>query len=143
VAVVLRGERAEHRAAGHRGSGGARRTARDHRLRAPAAAIPVRAHGRSSQVSAPTRIRIGIVGLGLITQSRHIPNLARLSDVFEIVHVCDLSAEVARGIAEQWPSAAWTTDDADVLSDPDVDAVLICTPGAHSAIARRALESGK
>lgn len=95
-------------------------------------------------MTAPNRIRLGIVGLGLITQSRHLPNLARLTDRFEIVRVCDLSAEVARGIAPDiGPDVAWSTRDEDVIGDPSVDAVMICTPGAHSALARRALESGK
>lgn len=95
-------------------------------------------------MTATYRIRLGIVGLGLITQSRHLPNLVRLTDRFEVVRVCDLSAEVARGIASDvGPDVEWSTRDDDVTGDPSVDAVMICTPGAHSALARRALESGK
>lgn len=90
------------------------------------------------------RIRLGIVGLGLITQSRHLPNLSRLAERFEIGRVCDLSAEVAQGIASDLgPDVAWSIRDDDVIDDPSVDAVMICTPGAHSALARRALERGK
>ena len=95
-------------------------------------------------MTASNRIRLGIVGLGLITQSRHLPNVARLGERFEVVRVCDLSAEVAESVASDLGDAvAWSTHDADVIADPTVEAVLICTPGAHSALARRALESGK
>jgi myo-inositol 2-dehydrogenase/D-chiro-inositol 1-dehydrogenase len=89
------------------------------------------------------RVRVGIIGLGLITQTRHLPNLERLSDIFEVVRVCDLSPKVSRQLASDLGGIAWGTDAAEVLAAPDVDAVLICTPGAHSTLARRALESGK
>lgn len=88
-------------------------------------------------------IRLGIIGLGLITQGVHLPNiLGPLRNRYSVVHVCDLSAGLAKAIGEDL-GARFTTDTSAVLADPDVDAVLICTPGAHSAIARVALEKGK
>jgi len=88
-------------------------------------------------------IRLGIVGLGLIAQSVHLPNLAALRERFEIVHVCDLSAGLAASIAEDLGGVRHGTDAERLVTDSDVDAVLICTPGAHSALARTALEAGK
>jgi predicted dehydrogenase len=35
------------------------------------------------------RLRIGVIGGGLIAQAIHVPNLARLSDAFELVAVAD------------------------------------------------------
>lgn len=94
-----------------------------------------------TQTAAP--IRLGIIGLGLITQSVHLPNiLGPLRGRFSVVHVCDLSAGLARAMGEEL-GARYTSDAAAVLADAEVDAVLICTPGAHSEIARQALESGK
>ncbi|RWZ46306.1 Gfo/Idh/MocA family oxidoreductase [Labedella phragmitis] len=89
------------------------------------------------------RVRLGIIGLGLITQSVHLPNLRRLADRFEIVRVCDLSASVAEGIAAELGAIAHGTRSQEVIDDPAVEAVLLCTPGAHSELARRALEAGK
>ncbi|WP_166426705.1 Gfo/Idh/MocA family protein [Labedella populi] len=88
------------------------------------------------------RTRLGIVGLGLITQSVHLPNLRAMADRFEIVRVCDLSASVAERIAADL-GAAHGTAAQEVIDDPAVDAVLLGTPGAHSGLARRALEAGK
>lgn len=88
-------------------------------------------------------IRLGIIGLGLISQGVHIPNLlGALRARFAIVHVCDLSAALAEAIGTEL-GARHGTDGAALIADPEVDAVLICTPGAHSRIARAALEAGK
>lgn len=91
-----------------------------------------------------SRLRLGVIGLGLIAQSRHLPNLARLHNTFDIRAVCDLSATVAEHVATTIGShVQWTTHYKELLKNRDIDAVLICTPGAHSTVARRALEEGK
>jgi predicted dehydrogenase len=38
------------------------------------------------------RIRIGVIGAGLIAQWEHIPNLVRLADRFLVAGICDPSA---------------------------------------------------
>src|SRR5688572_4252765 len=40
------------------------------------------------------RIRIGVVGAGLIGQVEHIPNLRRLERLFDIVGIADASADM-------------------------------------------------
>ncbi|WP_108462966.1 Gfo/Idh/MocA family protein [Devosia naphthalenivorans] len=93
--------------------------------------------------SEPKPIRLGIIGLGLITQSVHLPSLlGPLRRQFKVVNVCDLSAGLAAAIGAEL-GARHGSDAAAVIAGPDVDAVLICTPGAHSVIARQALEAGK
>jgi predicted dehydrogenase len=90
------------------------------------------------------RIRIGLIGLGLIAQAVHIPNLATLRDRYVVTHVCDLSRTVAEEIADELPgSVRVSTDWRGVCDDPDVDAVLIMTPGAHGPITLGALHAGK
>lgn len=91
-----------------------------------------------------SRLRLGVIGLGLIAQSRHLPNLVHLRDTFDIRAVCDLSATVAEHIAASiGEQTEWTTRYEEILENPHVDAILICTPGAHSTVAREALEQGK
>lgn len=95
-------------------------------------------------MSAATRVRLGVVGLGLIAQVVHLPNLRRLADRYAVVHVCDLSPTLAAGIAATIAGAPrWSTDPADVLADPEVEAVLLLTPGAHGPLAAAALRAGK
>jgi predicted dehydrogenase len=89
-------------------------------------------------------IRVGVVGLGLIAQAVHLPDLQTLRDRFVVTHVCDLSPTLARAIAAELPEPARvSTDWRAVLDDPGVDAVLVMTPGAHGPIALAALRAGK
>lgn len=94
------------------------------------------------------QVRLGIVGLGLITQAVHLPNLETLRDRFTVTHVCDASESLAIAVAERLPDSTSgpvrsTSDWRSVVNDPDVDAVMILTPGSHGEIASAALSAGK
>jgi len=89
-------------------------------------------------------LRVGVVGLGLIGQSVHLPNLLTLRDDFCITHVCDVSLKLAETIADGLPGKVAASDDWHrLVADPDVDAVLVLTPGSHGDVALAALEAGK
>jgi predicted dehydrogenase len=87
-------------------------------------------------------VRVGVVGLGYWG-----PNLVRnLQDIqaAEPAVVCDLREEQLAAIGRRYPSVRTTTSFADVLADPDVDAVAIATPvSSHFPLALAALEAGK
>jgi predicted dehydrogenase len=88
-----------------------------------------------------TRLKIGVVGAGLIGQVEHIPNLLRLGKYFELTGIVDASpmmrAELAkRGFATY---AAYQA-----LLETDIDAILIAAPDQyHAEITLAALERGK
>lgn len=89
-------------------------------------------------------IRVGVVGLGLITQAVHLPNLETLRADFAVTHVCDASLSLAKAIAERLPGSVRATDDwREVATDASVDAVLVLTPGSHGEIVAGALRAGK
>ena len=48
-----------------------------------------------------TRLRVGVVGAGMIAQVEHIPNLLALRERFELVGVADPSQTVRAAIAER------------------------------------------
>jgi predicted dehydrogenase len=87
-------------------------------------------------------VRLGVIGVGAISQAVHLPAARRLAADVELVVVHDLSsartAEVARGYGVRSAASAQEVLDAD-----DVDAVLIATPGSHADAVRAALEAGK
>ena len=90
------------------------------------------------------RVRLGVIGLGLIWQAQHRPNLAALSDRFRVVHVCDLSPALARSSASALlGDVRASTDWRAVCADPEVDAILLLTPGDHTPQVRGALEADK
>lgn len=93
-------------------------------------------------------VRVGIIGLGLIAQSVHLQSLHTLRELFEVVHVCDISRTLVEQVADEWGSGDGTPvsrslDARDVLADPRVDAVMILTPGSHAYLSGLALEAGK
>jgi predicted dehydrogenase len=93
--------------------------------------------------SAPAKDRvIGIVGLGYWG-----PNLLRvLVDLpgVRVKWICDLEVERLERFGRRYPGASTTRNYEDLLSDPEVDAVVIATPVfAHYYLALQALQAGK
>lgn len=86
------------------------------------------------------RIKIGVVGAGLIGQVEHIPNLRRLPDLYEIVGVADASAEM-RGILQGRGLTVFPGYTQ--LLEAGLDAILIAAPDQyHAEITIQALEKG-
>jgi predicted dehydrogenase len=91
-----------------------------------------------------TKISLGIVGLGTIAQTQHLPNIAELDDRFRITAIADISPGLVAAIAADVPGEVAASQDwRDVCADPHVDAVLLLTPGGHEAITEAALAAGK
>ncbi len=91
-----------------------------------------------------SQVSVGVVGLGIIAQTQHLPNLALLDSLFRVSAVADLSPRLTAAIAERLPGPVFTsTDWREVCAHPEVDAVLLLTPGAHQRMAEEALSAGR
>ena len=88
------------------------------------------------------RIRVGVVGCGLIAQVMHLPHLRELGDRFTVTALCDLSEQALAFAGALFPDAA-RLDRWEDLVDADVDAVLVLTPGSHAPVAIAAADSGR
>ena len=89
-------------------------------------------------------IKIGIIGVGGIAK-KHIKELISYEDV-KIVAICDVDPKaIAEKNAQlQLPAEKCYENYMDLINDPDVDAVEICTPNyLHAPMAMAALEAGK
>ena len=75
---------------------------------------------------------VGVIGAGPGAAALHVPTLARLDDLFRVVHVADAGSGRAARLAEQLGAAA-SGSTADMLADPSVDVVAICSPPAEHA----------
>ena len=91
-----------------------------------------------------SRLRIGIVGCGSVTQIIHLPTLNQLHDLFEVTALCDVSLNVLAGLGDDWGIPTRATDYQDLLALDTVDAVLIANPDVfHAEVAIAALRAGK
>jgi predicted dehydrogenase len=88
------------------------------------------------------RIRTAVIGTGFMGRV-HLEALRRIEHV-DVVEVAATSADKARAAAEGYNVLNSTGDWQDVMRDPSIDAVHVCTPNdSHFPIARAALEAGK
>ena len=87
-------------------------------------------------------IRTAIFGTGFMGRV-HLEALRRLESV-EVVAIAGRTHEAARGLGSGFSIPTMTSDYHEVLRDPSIDAVHICTPNVqHFAMAKEALEAGK
>jgi predicted dehydrogenase len=91
---------------------------------------------------AQTRLRVGIVGCGLIAQVMHLHYLRELHDRFQVAALCDLSRTVVDGVGEAYGVDRRFTDWNQLLEEP-LDAVMVLTSGSHEPIAVAAAEAGR
>lgn len=98
----------------------------------------------SASPLAPTArapLGVGFIGSGLVTQAIHLPTLARMRDDFEIRLVQDRNPEAAQLVAGR-AGARWTSSLDELLGDPAIDVVAVCSPrqfhAEHSIAAMRA-----
>jgi predicted dehydrogenase len=89
----------------------------------------------------PDRIRVGVVGCGLVAQVMHLPYLRELTDRFEVAAVCDLAPQALDFASELFPAATRHEDWAQLVAEP-LDAVFVLTPGSHAPIAIGAAQAG-
>lgn len=86
---------------------------------------------------------VAVIGCGTIANSAHIPAYMKNPDA-EIKYFCDIIPEKAQKCVEKYGCGIAVTDYHDVLADPEVEAVSVCTPNnVHPLIAIDALLAGK
>ena len=92
---------------------------------------------------AQNKIRVGLIGAGGNTRSRHIPGLKTQAGV-ELAAVANRSVASGRKIAREFGIEKVCTDWHEILNDSSIDAVCIGTwPYMHETLTVAALEAGK
>jgi predicted dehydrogenase len=88
-------------------------------------------------------LRVGLIGAGANTRSRHIPGLRAQADV-EIVAVCNRRAASTAAVAKEFGIPRTAESWEEIVEAKDVDAVVIGTwPYLHCPITLAALAAGK
>ena len=89
------------------------------------------------------KIKVAVIGCGTIANSAHIPSYMNNPDV-EIKYFCDIIKERADAAVEKYKCGTAVVDYHDILSDPEIDAVSVCTPNRmHNIITIDFLKAGK
>jgi predicted dehydrogenase len=91
---------------------------------------------------AQPRLRVGVIGCGLIAQVMHLHYLRELGDRFQIAALCDLSRTVVDRVGEAYGVERRFTDWTQLLEEP-LDAVMVLTSGSHEPIAVAAARAGR
>jgi predicted dehydrogenase len=89
-------------------------------------------------------LRLALIGAGAFAKSVHLPNLQTFGEAALLRTVVSASAANAASTARLFGAERSSTSFDDVLKDPEVDAVLICTRHhLHAEQITRALRAGK
>lgn len=86
---------------------------------------------------------VGIIGAGPGASALHLPTLARLPELFRVVSLSDHGSGRAQELAARHGAAAATSHE-ELLQDPDVQVVAVCSPpDRHAGHVIAAVEAGK
>ena len=101
-------------------------------------------HIESEPFKKNEKINVAVIGAGGFAKSMHLPNLKKLNDIYNIYAIMSRTGINAKAIAEQYGAKYATTDYNEILNDPKVDMVLICTRhNLHGDMSIEAMKKGK
>jgi predicted dehydrogenase len=98
--------------------------------------------GWRSRAAVTPRLKVGVVGCGLIAQIMHLPYLRELSELYEVAALCDLSETTRNACARRFGVERTFSDWRDLVAEP-LDAVLVLTSGSHAPVAVAAAQAGR
>src|SRR5262249_5370678 len=109
-------------------------------VKAPARSVP----NFRSKPTGVNRLRIAVVGAGSFARGTHLPNLKRLASDYQLQAVMSRTAHTAVALAREFGATYATTDYAQVVADPEVDAILVASRHhQHASMSLEALRAGK
>ena len=88
-----------------------------------------------------SRVRVGLIGCGLIAQVQHLRNLRSLPGLFEVVAIADRDERAAHACAAPF-GVSGVHGDGEALLEEDIEAVMIATSGDHANLVAAAAEKG-
>ena len=105
---------------------------------------PVESNPRpGARVVEKSPLRLGVIGVGLVSQINHLPCLKKRPDA-QVVAICDDDPEKARMVAQHFGIGRTVADWEALCRADDIDAVIIATPNhLHAPMTMAALGYGK
>ncbi len=85
----------------------------------------------------------GLIGVGGIAQSQHLPNMTRAPHV-HLKTVCDLREDLLKKMQEKYKIPHATTKHAELLADPEIQAIVVAThEDVQAQLSIEAVQAGK
>jgi predicted dehydrogenase len=89
------------------------------------------------------KLGVGIIGAHRWAESAHLPGYAAHERV-DLVAVCDIEESRARAMAQKFGARKVYTDSAQLIADPEVEMVDVCTPTySHLPLSLAAIAGGR
>jgi predicted dehydrogenase len=90
------------------------------------------------------RLKVGVVGGGLVAQAMHLHYLDQFRDRFELAGLAEPSRSVREALAARYGIPATHADYRGLLDAGGLDAIVVCSPAAtHAEIVLAALDAGQ
>ena len=94
-------------------------------------------------MSAPKRLGVGVIGAHAWAEKAHLPGYAAYERA-ELMAICDTVPERAEALAKQFGIPKIYTDAHELINDPQVQMVDVCTPtDTHLPLSLAAINAGK
>lgn len=98
----------------------------------------------AATATATGKVRVALAGAGSFAQGMHLPNMYKLRDRYQLHAVMSRTGSNARAVATQYQAKYATTDYAELLTDPEVDLIMIASRhNLHAQMTLDALRAGK
>jgi predicted dehydrogenase len=89
------------------------------------------------------RLRVGVVGGGLVAQAMHLHYLKYQTERFDLVALAEPSATVRESLKRLYNLEATYTDYRELLDGSKLDVIVVCSPAqTHAEVTLAALERG-
>jgi predicted dehydrogenase/threonine dehydrogenase-like Zn-dependent dehydrogenase len=90
------------------------------------------------------KIHVGIIGAGSFIQKNHLANILNMPEVYELISIAEKTPASTKAAGEKYKTKYVTTDYKELLSDPDIDLVIIGTRhNLHAIQVIDSIKSGK
>jgi len=90
------------------------------------------------------KIKVALIGAGSFAKGMHLPNLEKLNNFYDIYAIMSRTGSNATSIARQYKAKYATTNYQEILNDPNIDMVMICTRhNLHAQYSIEAMKKGK
>ncbi len=90
------------------------------------------------------KLNVALIGAGGFAKGTHLPNLKKLSNLYNTYAIVDKIGSNAKAIAEQYGAYYATTDFRKALKDKNIDMAIITLPhNLHVEVAIKAAKAGK